>query len=161
MNKTMPDEVRFWRSVQRGGPDECWLWTGAKMKSGYGTIGVGSRLDGTARNVLTHRYVCEMTYELFDGWQALHKCDVKACVNPRHLYVGTHNDNMRDAAERHRMTSKPERGANNPNAKLSLANALEIKSSKESLRLLSNRFGVSKTQVSDIKSGKSWAHLDA
>lgn len=161
MHKTMPDEERFWRNVAKAGPDECWLWTGAKMKSGYGTLGVGSRLDGTNRNVLAHRYVCELTYDLFDGWQALHKCDVKACVNPAHLYVGTHAQNMRDASERKRMRPGRHPGDKNGNAKLKEFQAREIKESPLSLRKLANRFGVSKTQISWIKSGKSWAHLNA
>jgi hypothetical protein len=72
----------------------CWIWTGAHIGDGYGAIG----------GIYAHR----ASYILYKGdisedlW-VLHRCDVRCCVNPEHLYLGTHDDNMRDAKERGRM----------------------------------------------------------
>ena len=74
----------------------CWLWIGAVTKKGYGMI-------------TGNRYAHRLAYEEFigpipTGMQVLHKCDVKCCVNPEHLYSGTHRDNVFDAVIRDRYT---------------------------------------------------------
>lgn len=92
-----PVEQRFWAKVKRG-PD-CWLWTGATTR-GYGHIKRGPANAGTAQ--ATH-----LSWEIHngpipDGLMVLHHCDNPPCVNPEHLYLGTHKDNMRDRAVRGR-----------------------------------------------------------
>ena len=69
----------------------CWLWTGGKLKGGYGHISVN------AKGFQTHR----LSYELFkgpisEGMCVCHSCDKPACINPDHLWVGTHQENMID-----------------------------------------------------------------
>jgi len=78
----------------------CWLWTGHKYRNGYGAIKVFGRMR------LAHRF----SYELHkgpipEGLCILHSCDVRNCVNPEHLRVGTHQENMQEASERGRMRS--------------------------------------------------------
>jgi len=75
----------------------CWLWTGHMMSTGYG------RTQIKDKTYLTHR----LSYEAFnepipEGLWVLHKCDVRLCVNPKHLFVGTHQDNMNDAVKKGR-----------------------------------------------------------
>jgi hypothetical protein len=88
---------RFWSKVDRRGPDECWVWTGAVDAHGYGRINVDGKSTKVGRVSLVLSGV-----EVPTGLGALHTCDNPPCVNPAHLYAGTQRDNARDAIERGR-----------------------------------------------------------
>lgn len=99
----MTTEERFWSKVDRRGPDECWPWTAGRHTHGYGVFYLPGKVQ-----VLAHRYALALEEPPpFDGAHALHSCDNPPCVNPGHLHWGTHQDNMREAAERGR--AKPGR----------------------------------------------------
>lgn len=95
--------ARFWPKVRKTAT--CWLWTGAiNPDSGYGQIGISGRYAYT-RPVNAHRIAWELTHgSIPEGQWVLHHCDVPACVNPDHLFLGTHRDNMQDAARKHRLS---------------------------------------------------------
>lgn len=98
----LPISKRFWPKVAVVEADKCWLWLGKKDHNGYGTFRVGSRTNGHKRR-LAHRVAWELTNgPAPEGRLILHTCDVRDCVNPNHLYVGTHQDNMRDVVARGR-----------------------------------------------------------
>lgn len=81
----------------------CWLWTGAVNLCGYGTLRTGSRTDGTRRTAIASRVSYEVFYgEIPDGLHVLHRCDFPICINPEHLFLGTHTDNMRDMIQKGR-----------------------------------------------------------
>jgi hypothetical protein len=92
---------------------------GGKKRGGlkaYGSLGVGSRADGTRRTVSAHRYSYEVFIgEIPNGLFICHKCDNRRCVNPNHLFHGTRKDNMQDAVSKGRQA----RGLRLPHAKLS------------------------------------------
>ena len=161
MSKKRSDQERFWSLVEKRDDHECWIFTGAVLRNGYGTFKAGSRLDGTRRNVGAHRYCCEITKRrMGPGEFALHHCDNKRCVNPSHLYIGSRADNARDASERGLLGRGGRAGSLNSRAKLTEAQVLEIRASTDRNADLARRFGVSNTHIGWIKSGRSWGHLN-
>lgn len=103
----------------------CWEWKGSK-KRGYGHTIIGSRVDGTRRNIAAHR----LSYETFigpiaDGMEVCHRCDNPSCVNPEHLFLGTRQDNIDDREAKQR--NNPPKGSSNGRAKLSEADVLSAR----------------------------------
>lgn len=77
----------------------CWLWTGALDTDGYGMIAVG-RGPKPAHRVSWQLHAGEIPA----GKHVLHRCDIPSCVNPGHLFLGTHSDNMQDGYKKGRVT---------------------------------------------------------
>lgn len=139
-------------------PGGCWLWTGRLTRTGYG--------NATRRNVAAHR----ASYTVFvgpipDGLCVLHKCDVRRCINPDHLFAGTQKENMHDAMRKGRLKPPPvhrkaHRGEKNPRAKLKQGDVDEIRRNelRLSYRKLAEKYGVSKSLVRFILIGKRWAN---
>jgi hypothetical protein len=97
--KRTPPEVRFPKFVVRGDPLECWLWQGGLMGSGYGQF---YRAPGEP--VGAHRFAWEQANgrPVPSGLHVMHSCDVRRCVNPAHLSVGTASDNHWDSSRKGR-----------------------------------------------------------
>jgi len=91
-NKNIPDD--FFKYVEEHG--DCWSWTGTKDKDGYGLFNPGHQ------RYRAHRWIFEQSNSLPQGMLVCHTCDTPSCVNPMHLYAGTHRDNMNDAYRRKR-----------------------------------------------------------
>jgi hypothetical protein len=105
-----------------------------------------------------HRYIYILHKgQIPEGKLIRHTCDNRKCINPEHLLIGTHSDNINDAKERNRLN--PQRGIDNGNVKLTTEKAFAIFYSQESLNTLANKYKISRTQVSDIKNKKRWKHL--
>ncbi len=95
-----PMAVRFWRCVERRGPDECWPAHGSRLSSRYGYIRIKFQRNGVIRNILAHRLSWMLRHgrEIPDGMLIMHTCDNPPCVNPSHLVLGTKKTNAEDAS---------------------------------------------------------------
>ena len=90
---------KFLRLIEPEPNSGCWFWAGTLYKSGYGSFASHCAPDGSGRNSRAHRYAWELFVgPIPDGMKVLHRCDQRSCVNPDHLFLGTHQDNMDDMA---------------------------------------------------------------
>lgn len=129
----------------------CHLWTGNRSKSGYGKFKLR---DGTQARA--HRIAWEIAHgPIPDGLSVLHKCDVRACVNPDHLFLGTHTDNMRDMVRKKRGLL----GEMNGRAKLTADDVLSIRQSSGSDAQKALLYGVSESTIRHARIGRKWKHL--
>ena len=144
----MKEEQRFWANVDKS--DSCWNWTASLSKSGYGAF------SNNGKYVRAHRYSWSLhNGKIPDGLCVLHRCDNRKCVNPDHLWLGTHDDNMRDRTLKGRQC----RGENHGRAKLTEVAARAILVSEEPYRILSARYGVIADHIYKIRAGLRWAHI--
>lgn len=129
----------------------CWNWTKSLDGNGYGR--------GCVRNTIfkANRAAWIAFRGALGDEHVLHRCHNRACVNPDHLYLGDHAQNMRDMADADRVYRKS--GTKNHNAKLTESAVREIRSSTMSGRALSAIYGVSATAINLARSGETWSHV--
>lgn len=147
-----PVADRFWAAVQKS--NGCWSWTGKRRQDGYGEMQVGKR------TVKAHRLSFELANGAIPtGSEICHTCDNPRCVNPAHLFVGTHTENMRDMANKGRHRPSGVRGERHGAAKLSQREVTAIRLDARAQVRIAADYGISQSLVSQIKRGKVWAEL--
>jgi hypothetical protein len=160
----MSDLDRFLRKVEK--TESCWLWTAYRGVSGYGAFGFNGKVC-RAHRVSYMLFVGEIP----DGMCVCHRCDNRACVNPAHLFLGTHEENMVDAKRKGRITTSAAiaasrfhrpRGTAHHAAKLTEEDVVSLRKMRRegwSIPRLAKRFGVSFATVQSAASGKLWSHV--
>lgn len=161
-----PLAERFWDKVDKRGDDQCWAWTGATEKAGYGKLYAGRNERGSSMFHKAHRVSWELANgrSVPEGQSVLHSCDNPPCVNPRHLRVGTQQDNASDRTKRQRGKEHRQRGESNDNAKLTEAMVRQIivelqRLPRRSQTSIAAQFGIKQPQVSRIMRRENWGHL--
>lgn len=170
--KCKPLNERLMAKVSKS-EDGCWLWTGTVNGSGYGTIGLGSAAQGKG-------FVHRVSYEIFvgcipNGMIVCHRCDVKTCVNPGHLFVGTYLDNIVDAQRKGRWRTGPTwaspdriqwqqecRGERHGQSKLTDLDVVEIRrrhATGATMTELAKQFPVSRRMIANIVHRRNWSHI--
>lgn len=163
---------RFWAKVNKfpltperyAGLGKCWEWTGFVSYRGYGQFEVRRKM------MLAHRFSYELHHGALGNLHCCHRCDNTTCVNPDHLFGGTGKENSMDMVSKGRIATgmrngaytRPEsvlRGERNGQSKLSERDVIEILSSPKTAKELSCIYGVTTTNICDIRAGKSWRHI--
>lgn len=151
----MSNKERFLKKVKK--TDSCWIWIGAKYYNGYGAFYWGGGAKHR-RNTGAHR----ASYLLFVdeipiGLDVLHKCDNPSCVNPEHLFVGTHIDNMHDKHKKGRANIAI--GERHGHAKATEEIVRGIRNDIRTNVEIAKQVGLAANTVSYIRAGRTWKHV--
>lgn len=161
------DADRFWALAHKGEPDECWGFGGDADKKYpafwyYDPVRM-ERVCGMAHKF---SFMMHSGYSVSKGLMVLHTCDNPNCVNPSHLWLGTHEDNMQDMADKDRgvypaCIGLP--GADNNAAKLTNDRAIQCRvdyaTGQFTQRELADREGTSDACMSKLLRGETWSHV--
>ncbi len=167
MTKRLTVEERLYSKVNK--TLECWIWTASRTPGGYGQIRI------TGKSLAAHRVSWELANgPIPDGLCVLHLCDIRPCINPAHLFLGTKADNTRDmlakgrdaSGERNGSKTKPDRiarGERRWNARLNAALVAQIRleyaAGGISQRSIARKFGVRQQAISNVVRGATWRHV--
>ena len=134
----------------------CWLWTGEIATDGrYGQI------SSNGKKKRAHRVAWELAYgPIRPGLLVLHRCDVESCVNPAHLWLGTHAENMADRNNKGR-TASGERVKNTARFTPEKVRAIRARvGSGESQSAIARELGVKPSSIWQIVRRRTWKHID-
>lgn len=154
---------RFWGKVFiPSDPSDCWLWTSGRDRGGYGRLRGGGRGSSELR---AHRVSWTLAFgPISKDMLVCHRCDNPTCVNPQHLFLGTHLENIRDAKMKGRLQRFSRRGVSinagekHGQAKLTSVQVLEIRqllSAGVTQRKIATQFKVWPTLISKIHMGQA------
>lgn len=147
-----PEQIAaaFWQRVSK--TKSCWFYNGARNVDGYGVVSANARIKSA------HRTAWELANGTIPkGMCVLHRCDVRNCVNPAHLFLGTHQENMADAKRKGRMPLGEQ-----CNAKLTAQKVREIRALKGRMfqKDIAKKYGINLTYVSQIWCRRTWKHVE-
>jgi hypothetical protein len=151
----------LWSKVDKRGENDCWNWLGYKGESGYGRVQINDW------SYYAHRVIYDLSNPGVITWKVpketdengflLHTCDNPSCCNPKHLWVGTHADNMADKAKKGRCPDYS--GDKGPRCKLTMVQAREIRQKRQSgisARELAKMYNISLPSIKTLLRGDSY-----
>ena len=139
---------RFNRKIYK--TDSCWLWSGAKETHGYGLAYTGLKPDGRKDRHYAHRIAYVIAHGCVPAHlEVMHSCDVPRCVNPAHLSLGTHQQNITDREARGRGKKESPKIR-----KITVEGVVDIRRSTDSDKVLAARYGVHFGHIRNIRAGK-------
>ena len=144
------DVCAFWSRLDKtGGDNSCWLWQGyVNLQNGYG---YASEELGGEKTCSVHRRAYYLHHGVDPGeLHVLHKCDVRLCGNPNHLFLGTSFDNWQDAVEKGRAAVMP---------KLTADEVVAIRRSAARVRDLVAEYNVTGQTISAVRRRLTWKHI--
>lgn len=153
LKKQLPLADRFaakWEADEKTG---CWLWCGTLQKNGYG------RFKMPGRMAFAHRASWELKHGAIpSGMFVMHRCDTPACVNPEHLRLGTHAENMADMREKGRQNKGTKQHAATLTEPMVYGVRAMLKhgASQEECSII---FGVSRSAIQAVGTRATWTHL--
>jgi len=142
------NEQSFWEKVDKNGPNGCWIWTAGLFSDGYGCFW-GKR---------THRFSWVLKNgpipnELF----VCHHCDVRTCVNPDHLFLGTNKDNIHDSMKKGRFYRAY--GEGHGRSSFTEQPVRDVFLSNKSVKELADLYGVTSAAIRHIKNRVNWTSV--
>lgn len=151
--------ARYWNQIVK--TETCWLWVGSgpSRKSGKPTYGA---IMVDCKNWATHRLMWTAVHgPIPEGIGVLHRCDTPRCVNPDHLFLGSHKDNMADAKAKKRFCRRI--GSESPRALVNEEQVLEIRkhvaARTKTRKQIRQEYGISLEAIWCIVSGRTWKHV--
>ena len=148
----IPLSEKIEKNIIRLTESGCWIWMSSLNKGGYGKTGLGTGSHLSAHRVSYENKFGPIPKDKF----ALHICDIRCCVNPDHIFLGTQKENMADKVKKNRQAKGEKHGMR----KLTEAQVVEIKSTTKRAITLAKEFNCSATTIRQIKSGLYWKHLE-
>ena len=150
--------TRFWSKVTKAGPNECWPWAASTGRGGYGVFWADGRLTKA------HRFSALLAgMRVRGGMFVCHHCDNPPCVNPAHLWVGTHAENMSDCVAKGRSLRRAQ-GSESGRAVLNEGDVVHMRSAyscaRGELTAFARRYGVHRSTIANALR-KGWRCVDA
>ncbi len=142
-----------WKLDKRSG---CHVWKASTRGKGYGQFKLNYK------NTSAHRVAYELAYgPIPESMHVCHKCDNPPCVNPKHLWLGTNEENIEDKSNKGRYNAA--RGSDNGSAKVTEKMAIKIRwlysTGKHTQTRLATRFNISRGAVGQLIRKETWKHI--
>lgn len=130
----------------------CWEWTASILRNGYGNFSVNNKVTCVHRWAYQH-YIGPIQKGLF----VCHSCDNRKCVNPDHLFIGTHGDNIRDASKKGRLKNIKR----NPHhlTESQVVEIIKLLQFSKAYSSIAKIFSISRQAIYLIDHNRSWKHL--
>jgi len=155
---TQCDIDRFWSKISFPSDiNSCWIWTASCDKDGYPFFHMNNKMiKGHRFSYLIHN---QDTVTDFDSLYICHTCDNPPCVNPNHLYLGTHQINMNDRGLKNR--THHHIGSANGRSKLNddIVRQIRLDLQTETVACVAKRYNVGATTIMNVKLGETWSHV--